>query len=572
MNKYWLNIRSFIAKVIKSPDFWYFLILALIFFSNALHQSYPDEFDNISGGRFILRGILPYSGFLSHHGPFAYYLAAVLNVFSGVSFVHFRFVYAAFLVSLFYVNYRLIRSRFSDSVKFLKPYFIIIGIMATYFWMHMLLADSLSALILILPYFYLLLLSISKKKLNLKDVLVVSIPLSTTLLTSLTYSFFVAGLYLFLAILWLKSGSPLFSKDSLKATGIVLMPYIIFIIYLFGTSSFSDYYYQNITYNQQYYIFNYSRSEGQTTINPIRYAVMIAKTALDSVADGSKHVFSFNIYTPKEIPLLGMNMFLILIFIITSDYLAIFPVILLLLFTTPRTDLMLLKEIDYQSAVYIVLSVGNGVFLLWQNLKRKSMGQQKDILLSASTLIISAYMLIFTFAMFQPFVDKIFKKYMGTEPTIYDRPEIASSLNLLVSKDEYAWVGPFAFEELYYMKAKFPSKYHWLLPANAKSEKIRTEMIADFEKNMPIIIVFDMKYSAFGALPSTFNYFMADFIDQNYTLVSNMFNEQGKKYRCNISKLRDFRCDDEFYIRNDKKEEVINKMLNLNLASINDSN
>lgn len=542
----------------------FFLVLSLIFFGNTLHESYPDEFDNIAGGSFILRGVFPYGGFLAHHGPFAYYLSAILNIFSGISFVHFRFVYSFFLVGLLYLFYRLIKNRFADAASFLKPYFVIIGIVATYFWLHMMLADSLSAFLSILPYFYLILLSLKNKKIDLSDIAIVSIPLALVLLTSLTYSFMVGGLYFFLALLWLKTGQRLFSLNSLKAVGIVVVPYLLFFLSLVMTGSTRDYYYQNITYNQQYYIDNYPRAEGSTSINPLRYAVVVAKTSLDYITDGAGDVFRFHVYTPKEIPLLGMNLLLLLVFILNLNYLALVPVVIVLLFSTPRSNLMSLKEIDYQSAVYIVLSLGNGMLLVWETCKQKISLTYKGVIVSAATLLATIYLLIFGFYMLRPYADKIYDKFMGTAPTIYDRPEIAPAINQLVGRDEYAWIGPFAFEELYYLKAKIPSTYHWLLPANAKSEKIRSEMISDFRIHKPTIIVFDPGFSAFGAAPSSFNYFMMDFIKEHYTLLDDMA-------KCNIAKLKDFSCEGKFYIRNDKKTEVLNRMLELDLAKTYDN-
>jgi len=568
MKKYLGKVWVYVTKLLKSPDFWYFLVLTLIFVGNTLHESYPDEFDNIAGGRFILRGIFPYSGFLAHHGPFAYYLSAILNIFSGVSFVHLRFVYAFFLVAMLYLFYRLIKNRFEGAASFLKPYFMVLGIAATYFWLHMMLADCLSALMLILPYFYLILLSLRNKKLDLKDIAIVSVPLATTLLTALTYSFMVAGLYLFLAILWLRSGRKLLSLNSLKALGIVLAPYLIFLFTLLATGATRDYYFDNITYNQQYYIDNYPRAEGVTSINPIRYAVVIAKTSLNYITDGAKDVFRFNVYTPKEIPLLGMDLLLLIVFAATGNYLPLIPVIILLLFSTPRSNLMNLKETDYQSAVYIVLSLGSGMLLIAENSKHKLSGTFKDVIISASTLLVTIYVLIFGVYVLRPYADKMYSKFMGTAPTIYDRPEIAPAINQLVARDEYAWIGPFEFEELYYMKAKFPSNYHWLLPANAKSEKIRTEMMADFNTNKPKIIVFDRGFSAFGVAADAFNYFMMDFINQNYSLLDKMVNDKGDNYQCNIENLKDFYCAGQFYLRNDIKDELADKMLRLNLATL----
>lgn len=559
------KLKSFVT----SPTLWYFVFLLGVFLANSIHESYPDEFDNISGGKFILQGVFPYSGFLSHHGPFAYYLSAFLNLFSGTSFVAFRLIYAIFLVLMLSSYTYLLKSKFNESVEFLKPYFVILGITATYFWLHMFLADSLSSLMLILPYFYLLLLTTKRNSLTLRDVWIVSLPLSFVVMTALTYSFLVAGLYAFLALLYLRSNHRLFSFTTLRAIGIVFLPYFIFFLTLLGSGALGDYYYQNITYNQTYYIDNYPRSVASNRINPVRYAIVIAKTALDNVADGARHVFTFNIYSPKEIPLLGLNLLFIITLLLSGNYLAIIPVLFFLLFSNPRSSLMSLKELDYQSAVYTVLSLGNGVLAFSHNLRRKLLGNQRDNLLSLTTLGLGIFLTIFSFAMLTPFTTKIFNKYMGTEPAIYNRPEIAPSLNLLLTKDDYVWIGPFEFEELYYLDAKLPSKYHWLLPANAKSDKIRTEMMQDFETNPPTIIVFDHGFGAFGAPPSSFNYFMMDFLKAGYSEIASIADQEGNTYDCNIPRLKDFVCSGQFFVRNDQAQIILSKMIDLNLVTKN---
>src|SRR4051812_25119818 len=79
-------------------DVLFALGLFLFLFINTIHESYPDECDNILGGTYILKGILPYTGFFSHHGPIAYFVAALIASFSGHSFVGFRIFYSIFLL------------------------------------------------------------------------------------------------------------------------------------------------------------------------------------------------------------------------------------------------------------------------------------------------------------------------------------------------------------------------------------------------------------------------------------------------------------------------------------------
>ncbi len=76
------------------------LVMLGIFLINTVHEQYPDEFDNILGGWYILHGRLIYTGFFTHHGPVAYYIAALVEIFSGQSFVRFRIVYSIFFLPI----------------------------------------------------------------------------------------------------------------------------------------------------------------------------------------------------------------------------------------------------------------------------------------------------------------------------------------------------------------------------------------------------------------------------------------------------------------------------------------
>ena len=53
-----------------------FLLLFIVLIINQLHAAYPDEFESIVAGYYIVHGKLPYTGFFTHHNPFAYFFAA----------------------------------------------------------------------------------------------------------------------------------------------------------------------------------------------------------------------------------------------------------------------------------------------------------------------------------------------------------------------------------------------------------------------------------------------------------------------------------------------------------------
>jgi hypothetical protein len=150
---------------------------------------------------------------------------------------------------------------------------------------------------------------------------------------------------------------------------------------------------------------------------------------------------------------------------------------------------------------------------------------------------------------------------MGQAPLIYDRPEVAPFVNKLVKKDEYSWIGPFDFKELFYLNAKVPSKYHWFLDHASKIDRIKQEMITDFDKNKPAVIVFRRNYAPWGGDPKTFNYFFTDFLEKNYFRIFEL--EDGHKYHWKIANTQHFDIDGDFYFDKDRKEEIIKKLIEL---------
>ena len=179
-----------------------FFVILFLFLTNTLHESYPDEFDNIMGGWYTLHGKMIYTGWFTHHAPVAYWLASLIELFSGQSFVKFRFFYSIFLVLLTFSGFYYLKKSFGFSKTwFYLGFLILFGIAATYFWGHMLLADSLAAILLV-PVFGLLTLKMYySKELFLKDWVFISIFSSLALLTALTFSYLVAGIYVIAFIL-----------------------------------------------------------------------------------------------------------------------------------------------------------------------------------------------------------------------------------------------------------------------------------------------------------------------------------------------------------------------------------
>lgn len=565
--------KNTFRDVLRSKPFYVYLLFSLFilftFFANTLHESYPDEFDNILGGWRILHGHPLYSEFFTHHGPTAYFIATIIEIFSGNSFVKFRIVYAlvmfAFLMFSFWYYRRSIGIHLS---RFFPLFLIFIGIGATYFWGHMLLADNISGYFLSLCVGLLIIKHLHKKPLLQSDLIYISILTFLSILSSLTYLYLLIGLYLFVYVEYFTSNNISFRKISnyITPVAIFLVPFVLFLIYLLVTGSLNDYLYQNFVFNQQYYIYNYPRASGETGINPIRFAIIIANSFLMSFSDLLIQIKDFNFSFPFNISLATANLvFMIYVFTKRKFKLLIFFA-LMLIYANGRSNPLTSSERDYQSAVYILISLFVACYLLYElyeELRSELEYRRKFVYTSLFLLLF-----IYTFANFQflgrKFMDKAYNKYMGKAPLIYNRPQIAPMINSILSPSDYTWIGPFEFEELFYTKEKIASQYQIFNPGMGHSEKIQNGLIADFEKAKPKLIWFDKKFYILGQNPEEYGKPFIQYLNNNYTTLIE-YRKGNIKY-VSVSPI-DPRTDIEtkFYIRKENIDEIINKMVAVNL-------
>jgi len=548
-----------------------FFIVFCIFSVNSLHESYPDEFDNIMGGWLNLHGELIYKDWFTHHNPFAYWLASIIEIFSGQSFVKFRFLYSIFLFLLTIGGFYYLKKTIGlDRVKFYLGFILFLAISATYFWGHMLLADSLAAFLLI-PVFGLLVLKIYYKlEFTMRDVVFISIFSFLTLLTSMTFSYLVAGMYLlaFLNFFFYPNGIKSFKTKKLYAILIVGFPYLLFLIYLLVTGSLSDYIFQGIKFNQEFYIYNYPRPEGSTFVNPFRYAIVMAQDFQANFTTLLLQARDFNFTYPFNITLAVVNTGLVIFLLIKRKFLLAAFIVFCLIYSNARSNPLTSKETDYQSAVYILISLFNicfSLYIIFQDL-RKEIEFPKKLIISSIFILMLIYVFFNSIYLFRLFSYKAYDKFMGFAPTIYDRPVIAPVLNRITNEDDYVWVGPFAFEEIFYLDRKIPTNYVILLPEFAKSPKIQDKMMKDLRTNPPKVIYYDKQFGIRGSTPETYAGFFQDFIDQEYISLHEL-NKDGKIYASNLPKTANLDFETKLFIRNDSQDEVIQKLIENNFVS-----
>jgi len=260
-----------------------FAILFVIFVTNAFHEKYPDEFDSIVGGRYITEGRLPYRDWFQHHQPGAYVMAAAILPFSGQSFVKFRVAWEIVLYALLVGSYFLLKRRLPKrDLSFYVILLFVIGLAGTYFWGHMLLADTLAGYFLLPAFALLFIKDYYKEKFETEDLIIICGFSFLSWFTSMTYIFIIAAISLYALYLFATTNiKSTFFRRLATGVSIVAVPYVLFGLYLLVTGSIADYYWANVVYNTNYYIYNYPHEPG-TPINPIRYAAVIANAFINN--------------------------------------------------------------------------------------------------------------------------------------------------------------------------------------------------------------------------------------------------------------------------------------------------
>jgi len=573
-----MNRENILQKFVKNTrqsittsSFWvhvaYIIGITVLFFLNTFHESYPDEFDNIAGGWDILHGHLLYTGFFTHHGPVPYVLAALIELISGQSFVRFRIVYGFFLVLCCLSYYLFLRARLGSKITKIIPVFIaVFGLWSTYYWSHMLLADNISALCFIAVYTLLVLSILNKHILSTKDFVFISILSALGLYSSLTFSYLyviviIAVMYEFFCQSR-KHTKKLSIKNSLLLLFLIALPHIIWALYLALTGSIHDYYLQNYVFNTQYYVYNYPHAAGSSHINPIRYAIVITDNFFNNFYQLLLQAKDFNFAFPLNITMALGNLFLGIYLVSKKHYKLAIILLLVLIFANVRSNPLTSAETDYQSAVYIFISFFNIIYLIPELYSQinTSMIASRKVLYSLLLGVLSVYFLFSLLFLFQRFDNKYFAKYMGTQALIYDRPLLAPMLNSILTSQDYYWIGPFEFEEEFYINAKPASRYHILIPGFGHSPDIQSEMLHDLSTTKPIVVFFKKDFFILGSQAKSYSQFFIDYLASNYITLLD-YRNGSIQYKSAVPVTIDRDLETQLYIRKDKAQEIIQKLI-----------
>jgi hypothetical protein len=574
MNYFKTTLRFFVQHRVVLGLFVLTMVIALI---NTFHERYPDEFDNILGGKYIVQGQVIYRDFFTHHGPVPYVLSALIIPFSGISFVNFRIFYAITLVFIWFSGWLWLKDKIPEKYRLAYPVgILVLAISSIYFWGQMLLADNLAAY-LILPVYVYTILIWCKARIKRKDLIIASGYLSLAALSSLSFVYLLALIYFaimvrIIQVSWSEAkwdSSWFSSKENFKViynivkskvlpAGVIFAaPFVAFGIYLILTGSLNDYVEQNVLFNR-YYVYNYPRPEGSTQVNPIRYGVVIFYTFVKNYQPVLTNLISIDLFYPFNTTLAYSNIALLGYLIFKRRFLLAMLFVPLLAFSNPRSNPFESSETDYQSAVYIVLSLANSIIVLFLFLKdnleiKKSHLRQIWQLLGVIVIVLWFFNSYF---ILRRFGDKAYDKFNGTAPIIYDAPRIAPVVNSLTSSTDLVWVGPFHFEELFFVERPLASKYHILLPAMARTG-MSAELLEDIRSKQPKVVYLDEQYFILGNAVESYAPEIVEYLRQNY---ARLIDYQGGRYK-SVEPVDNFRnIETKLYIRPDYMDEAVKIM------------
>lgn len=151
LSSFLVNKKSLILELL------FYLGVLILFHLNSSYVSYPDEFVNLWGGKYINLGKVPYREFFDHHLPLAWYLSAFILKLSFNSYTVFRFLWAL-LQFITLVGLGLwIKKKHREFHHYYLVFLLLYPLITVYYWLHIFLADSLAAFFFCLLFWILLL-------------------------------------------------------------------------------------------------------------------------------------------------------------------------------------------------------------------------------------------------------------------------------------------------------------------------------------------------------------------------------------------------------------------------------
>lgn len=542
----------YISKLLKKikPIHYLLASIALVFLVNSQYLAYPDEFVNILGGKFILEGKIPYKQFFDHHLPGAWYLSALILLFSFGSFVRFRFIWAVIqFVTLFFVG-RFIQRKSKELFPFYIGYFLIYPFMTMYYWTHLFIADGI-AFLFFSALFWMLFAQSYQKETKLQTVIFFSLVNFLFVFSSLTYIYIALLFYAWIIVLLFRS-KPKWG-EIIRFCLISAAPYVLYGLYLLISNSWKEFYISNFVYNTTLYIDIPNYKMGHF-FNPFKFTLTIIYNFFNTYIQLLVRIKEFNLYFPVDL-VLALSTFLLLIVLLKELPLIGVLYFFILSFSAPRSNLMKIGETDYQSGLFIALGTISFFLLLWRYKYIKFEFEPLEYIKKFLVAMVVLYGIFSSIFLIENTYNKFYLRYTQQMPSVYDHAPTAFFINEVLGRGDYYWIGPYEPNEEFFVKGpQLPGKFPTLLPQFKKSEYFSSEFIKQFETHNPKLIIYKHEASIFGTPALEFGKFFTDWMENKYVSLEHIKGIEVLK------SPETFTMRTDVYLLKSEKDSILSKL------------
>jgi len=530
-----------------------FLFSFFVFLFNARYVSYPDEFVNLLAGKSILNGGFPYRDFFDHHLPLAWYLASIFLSFSFGSYIIFRLLWSLFNFVLLSTLAFYIRKKYQKIYPFYLIFLAFYPLTALYFWFHLYLADSLSALFFSLSFWILLGQTFFNNDLKENSSLFILVSFLNFCLVFSSATFVYLAFFLYF---WQLNLLGLNKKKIISFILYSALPYLIYILYLFLTGTFFDFYFANFVYNTKLYISIPNYIKG-IHFNPLKFALTLIDNFWSNYVVLLTYIKHLDLYLPIAV-FSGLGSLTLLLILLIKRLPIGIIYFFVLSFSAPRSNIQKFSETDYQGSLFLILGLISALFsfyFLYQN-------KFKEVFFKDLARLTQLLLFIFGFFSFiflgQNFYHKFFSVYTQKMPSVYNFSYVADFIDQIIKDNEYYWIGPYEPHHEFFVKnGRLPGKYPTLLPQFREDEYLKNDFLSQFKKNKPLILIFNHQASIFMTPAEEFGRFFLDWVKENYVNLDQL-KIQAKK------SPSEFNIQTDLYL---KKEDVYDLILRLKTAN-----
>ncbi|MCX6732199.1 MAG: hypothetical protein NTV98_01520 [Candidatus Roizmanbacteria bacterium] len=536
-------------KKIK-PIHYLLVFIGIIFLVNSQYIAYPDEFVNILGGKFILEGKIPYKDFFDHHLPGAWYMSALILLFSFGSFVKFRLIWGGLQYLILFLVGRFVQKKSKELFPFYAGYFLLYPFVTMYYWTHLFIADGI-AFLFFSALFWMLFTESYQKETKLKTVIFFSLANFIFVFSSLTYIYIALLFYTWIVVLLFKS-KPKWG-EIVRFCLISAVPYLIYGLYLLLSNSWKEFYISNFVYNTTLYIDIPNYKMGHF-FNPFKFALTIIYNFFNTYIQLLVRIKEFNLYFPVDL-VLALSTFLLLVVLLKELPLIGVLYFFVLSFSAPRSNLMKIGETDYQSGLFIALGAISFFLLLWRYKYIKFTFEPLEFIKKFLVAMVVLYGVFASIFLIENTYNKFYLRYTQKMPSIYDHAPTAFFINEVLQKDDYYWIGPYEPNEEFFVKgAKLPGKFPTLLPQFRESAYFSGEFIKQFESHTPKLIIYKHEASIFGTPALEFGKFFTDWMEGKYISLEHIKGLEALK------SPETFNMRTDVYLLKSEKDTILKRL------------